>query len=307
MPNTLMQDRALVALANRQAGLVCQRQLLALAIDRTVVRSHVRRRRWRRVHPGVYATFTGPLPDLGRVWAALLYAGAEAAAGHETAEWLWGMRPDLPAQLVVCVPHGRRHQPSRLGVRVRQSRHLAANRHPVRMPPRTTVEGTVLDLTHEARTERAVIDLVLRACQQRRTTPSRLAAAAEARPRLRWRRLVTDLLNDVSDGVATPLERCYVRDVERAHGLPRGSRNQVEGFRGSRRYRDIRYQRWRLVVELDGRAAHPEEERELDDIRDNEVAERGERTLRYGWPGILTRCGPNCVALASLDAVLVPL
>ncbi len=220
MPNTLMQDRALVALANRQAGLVCQRQLLALAIDRTVVRSHVRRRRWRRVHPGVYATFTGPLPDLGRVWAALLYAGAEAAAGHETAEWLWGMRPDLPAQVVVCVPHGRRHQPSRLGVRVRQSRHLAANRHPVRMPPRTTVEGTVLDLTHEARTERAVIDLVLRACQQRRTTPSRLAAAAEARPRLRWRRLVTDLLNDVSDGVATPLERCYVRDVERAHGLP---------------------------------------------------------------------------------------
>lgn len=41
-----------------------------------------------------------------------------------------------------------------------------------------------------------------------------------------------------------------------------------------------------LVVELDGRAAHPEDERELDDLRDNEIAECGERTLRYGWRSV---------------------
>lgn len=291
MPTPPDKDRALLAVINRQAGLVCQRQLLALAIDRTVVRAHVRLRRWQRVHPGVYSTFTGPLPELARVWAALLYAGEDAVACLGAAQWLCGLRPDLPAVVDVCVPHGRRHQPSRPGVRVRQSRRLSVARHAVKAPPQTTLENTVLDLIDEASTERFVIDLVLRACQQRLTTAARLAACARSRSRLRWRPLLLDLLAEVEDGVASPLERCYVRDVERVHGLPRGTRNRREGRRGRRRYRDVRYRRWRLVVELDGRAAHPEDERELDDLRDNEVAERGERTLRYGWRSVTgARC-----------------
>lgn len=97
---------------------------------------------------------------------------------------------------------------------------------------------------------------------------------------------MSGLLLEVGEGVTTPLERHYVRDVERAHALPRGSRNQLDVGGGRRRYRDVRYQRWRLVVELDGRAAHPEDEREFDDLRDNEVATRGERTLRYGWRSV---------------------
>lgn len=322
MPNTTDQDRALAALAESQDGIVSRRQLRALGISRTVVRSHVRGRRWRRVHPGVYATFTGPLPDRALIWAALLYAGSDAVASHGTAEWLCGLRTDLPSPLTVCVPHGRRHHAGSPGVRVRQARHLTRRRHPSKTPPQTTLEDTVLDLVDTARTERAVIDVVLRACQQRLTSARRMSACARSRSRLRWRSLVVDLLCDAREGVTTPLERCYVRDVERAHGLPQGLRNRAEGRRGRRRYRDVRYRRWRLVVELDGRAAHPEDEREFDDIRDNEVAERLERTLRYGWrsvvtspclvarqvgavlgrngwPGMLTECGPRCAACAK--------
>ena len=33
---------------------------------------------------GVYATFTGPLPQTSRVWAALLYGGAAAVLSHGT-------------------------------------------------------------------------------------------------------------------------------------------------------------------------------------------------------------------------------
>lgn len=328
VPFTTGQERELRALAQGQDGVVSRAQLRDMGISRAVVRSHMRGRRWRRVHPGVYATFTGPLPDPARVWAGLLYAGPDAVASHDTAEWLCGLRPDLPQQIDVCVPHGRRHHPSRPGVHVRQSRALSAKRHPAKTPPRTTVEDTVLDQIDVSRKDRHVIDLVLRACQQRLTTPRRLSAAARARNRLRRRALVMDLLSDVRDGVTTPLERCYVRDVERAHGLPRGTRNRAEGRRGRRRYRDVRYRRWRLVVELDGRAAHPEDERELDDIRDNEVLQRQEATLRYGWrsvithrcmvavqvgglleqggwPGPLKACGPGCTIRAdsaTLDA-----
>ena len=161
-------------------------------------------------------------------------------------------------------------------------------------------------------------DLVLRACQRRLTTPARLAGRARARKRLRWRRLIGEVLTEARDGVQSALERRYLRDVERPHGLPRGRRNRTEGRPGRRRYRDVRYLRWRLVVELDGQAAHPDDEAESDDQRDNELlAEEDTRTLRYGWRsvtgrpcataaqvgrvlhrlgwrGTLTRCGPSC-------------
>ncbi|MBA3252556.1 MAG: hypothetical protein H0T66_20145 [Geodermatophilaceae bacterium] len=63
-------------------------------------------RRRRRVHPGVYATFNGPLPDLARVWAALLYVGEDAVASHDCTEWLHGLPADLPPTVSVSVPQG---------------------------------------------------------------------------------------------------------------------------------------------------------------------------------------------------------
>lgn len=163
------------------------------------------------------------------------------------------------------------------------------------------MEDTVLDLIAVSRSERVVIDLVLHVCQHRLTTPARLALAARARRRLRRRPLVGDLLAEARDGVASPLERRYLHDVERRHGLPRGERNRAQLVAGVRRYRDVRYRRWRLVVELDGLAAHPEDRRELDDLRDNEVAERGERTLRYGWRSVT---GDPCAVARQVAGVL---
>jgi hypothetical protein len=291
----------LAELSEAQAGVVARRQLAELGIGRPFVRSELRGRRWSRVHPSVYATFTGPLPDLARVWAAVLYAGPAAAASHRTAAWLSGLQSDLPQRLDVCVAHGHRHRKSRETVRLRQSRHHAERVHPARTPPQIRLEDTVLDLTDATRSNRAVIDLVLRACQQRQTTPARLALTIRARKRLRWRRLLSELLSEVRDGVQSPLERRYFHDVERAHGLPRGQRNSADDSGGKRRYRDVRYRRWKLIVELDGRGAHPAEERELDDLRDNEIAERAERTLRYGWRSVVVT---PCDAAAQVARLL---
>lgn len=98
------------------------------------------------------------------------------------------------------------------------------------------------------------------------------------------------VLAEVRQGVQSTLERDYFRDVERAHGLPRGDRNQPEGEPGRRRYRDVRYQRYHLGVELDGRAAHPVDGKDTDDIRDNTLLEdEGVRTLRYGWKAVAGR------------------
>jgi very-short-patch-repair endonuclease len=184
----------------------------------------------------------------------------------------------------------------------------------------TTLEDTVLDLVEATASGRQAVGVIILACQQRLTTPARLLDAASRRKKMRRRALVADVLAEVRSGVQSPLERQYYWQVERAHGLPKGRRNQAEGRRGRRRYRDVRYQGLRTVVELDGRLAHPGEERDRDDIRDNEVAEtEGTVTLRYGWAAVaddpcgiaaqvgrvlasrgwsgrIKPCGPQCTA-----------
>jgi len=174
----------------------------------------------------------------------------------------------------------------------------------------------MVDRSHA--TVEQVIDWVLRACQRRLTTAARLRLALAGRRKTRHRRLLLELLNDVWDGVQTPLERCYYHDVERAHGLPRGTRNRPEGTAGSLIYRDVRYPG--VVVELDGRLYHPPDEREHDDRRDADLLQvEGTRTVRYGWRAVqvtpcrtagqvaallrqagvavtIRACGPGCTA-----------
>jgi hypothetical protein len=198
-------------------------------------------------------------------------------------------------------------------------RRLTEWTHPAALPPRLRVESALLAATDETTTTGTVIDLTLRATQRRLTTASRLLAALKRWPRHSWRALLIEILSEVRDGIASALELRYARDVERAHGLPRGQRNApviLENGRG-RRYRDVRYERYGTVVELDGREAHPIDEAFRDLRRDNAVAVTGERTLRYGWrdvtilsceaagqvamvlklqgwTGAPTKCGPFC-------------
>lgn len=295
-------DNRVAELAARQAGVVARRQLRVLGVPRRYVRHRLRRKQWQRLQPGSFATFTGPPPAEARIWAAILYAGRHAVASHGTAAWLHGLRDTCPDDVDVAVRHGRRHRPSRRGVRVRQTRHLEDRRHPAATPPRTRLEDTVLDLCDEYRTEGPVVDLVITVCQRRLTTAARLRDAARKRKRMRWRALTRDLLCEVEDGVQSVLERRYRRDVEIAHGLPRGERNAADVVRGRRRYRDVRYRRYRAVVELDGRATHPDELSELDAWRDNElVTEEDVTTLRYGWRSV---AGRPCVTATQVGALL---
>jgi hypothetical protein len=274
-----------IALLALQHGVVSRKQALEHGLTDGVIVGHLNARRWQRALPGVYLTFTGPVPSMCRVWAAILYAGPGAMASHETAAWLSGLRDDLPPLVDVTIPGDRRvrRQP---GVRLYPCAGAVATRHPIRTPPQTRLEHTVIDLVAAAETGGQVVDVITRACQRRLTTADRLAEAAARRPTLRWRRLLGDVLEDVRDGVLSALERAWRRDVERAHGLPAGDRNRPEGAVGARRYRDVRYRKYRMIVELDGSAAHPEERRHQDMARDNLMSEDGERTLRYGWHAV---------------------
>ncbi len=48
-------------------------------------------------------------------------------------------------------------------------------------------------------------------------------------------------------------------------------------------YRDAYYDEYQVAVELDGRLAHPDDERWRDYLRDNKAGVQGIQTCRYDW------------------------
>jgi hypothetical protein len=294
-------DAELAELRDAQAGVVARQQLLDLGWTTSTVAHRVTSGRWQVLHPGVYATFSGSYGFDVRLWAALLHAGPDALASHQSAGVLQRLVDAEPAVVDVTVPNGHQVSP-RPEVRVHRSRHAAVRARSAASVPQTRVEETVLDLVDMSRTADEVVGWLTRACQRRLTTPDRLLSAARGRARMRWRALLAEVICDVAEGVASPLERRYHRDVERAHGLPKGAMNPSVGVRGTSRYCDVRYAAFALRVELEGLAWHPEDQRWRDARRDNLAALAGDAVLRYDWRAV---AGHSCETAAEIAAVLV--
>jgi predicted transcriptional regulator of viral defense system len=273
--------RVAAEIAAWQAGAISRQQLLDVGISAQMIIRRVERQRWQQLHRGVYAVFTGPPGRETRLWAAVLRAGPGAVLSHQTAAELHGLIESPAETIYVTVPSTRRVAAP--GVVIRTSGRIGAARQPCREPPRTSVEETVLDLIQLARTFDDVCGWVTRACGKRLTTETKLRTAVALRKKMRWRIEVDDVLAATGDGIHSVLEYRYVRDVERAHGLPRSRHQQRVVIDGRAVYRDAYYEEYRLAVELDGRLAHPDEERWRDSRRDVQAGARGVYTARYSW------------------------
>lgn len=268
-------------LALAQAGAISRQQLLTVGLTSQMIATRLERRRWQQLYWGVYAVFTGPPGRDTWLWAAVLRAGEGAVLSHLTAAELNGLL-DAPAETIfVTVPSTRRITAT--GLVVRTSHRVAQARHPVREPPRTTVEETVLDLVELGDTFDDVCGWITRACGRRLTTEEKLRAAMAMRKKMRWRAELDDVLAAAGDGIHSVLEYRYLRDVERAHGLPRSKHQARVVIDGKVAYRDLYYEEYRLAVELDGRLSHPADERWRDTRRDVLAGTRGIQTARYSW------------------------
>jgi hypothetical protein len=286
--------------SRQQAGMVSRRQVLAAGGSPEAIRTRLASGRWQSPWAGVYATFSGPLTTDARLWGAILRAGPGAVAGPWSSLWLIGVLDRPPDVLDVLVPAERRVRG--VGqVRVRRRRGLAALKHPASSPPRLRIEAAVLQAAAVVSQDAEAIDLVLRAVQRRLTTAERLAEQLGRWPRHPRRGLLTELFTDVRHGVRSPLELRWVRTVERPHGLPTAALNRPDHDRRRLRYRDLEYAAWPLVIELDGREAHPDDERFRDRARDNVVTVSGRRSLRYGWREVTD---DPCGVAAEVAAVL---
>ncbi len=237
------------------------------------------------LHRGVYAVFSGPPSRDTLLWAAVLRAGDGAVLSHQTAAELHGLI-DSPSEAIhVTVPATRRVTIPGLVSRI--SGRIDEATQPGREPPRTTVEETVLDLAQLARTFDDACGWITRACGRRLTTENKLRAAMAARKKMRWRTELDDVLAAAGDGIHSVLEYRYLRDVERAHGLPRSKHQVRVVIDGKVLYRDAYYDEYQVAVELDGRLAHRDEERWRDNRRDNTAHALGVQTCRYGWRDVV--------------------
>jgi hypothetical protein len=268
-----------------QSGVVSREQARDAGFTAKTIEWRLRSGSWQRLHQGIYATFTGALLREGRLWAAVLAVGPDAALSHETAAEVHGLLTKPVSQIHLSVParrHPGRDQKVR-GVIIHRSRCLAPEWQPPWQLPRTSVEDTVLDLVAAARTFDDAYGWISTAIGRRCTTPELLSKALAVRSRMRWRAWITAALADAADGVHSPLERHYVCGVERAHGLPAAQRQAKRRHGSGTRYLDNVYGKYGVCVELDGAVAHPAEGRWRDTHRDNANLVQGTQTLRYGW------------------------
>jgi hypothetical protein len=302
-------------LADIQRGILTRRQAESVGFTRDMIRARLESGRWQRLYAGVYATFSGVPDRQATLWAALLRVGTGAALSHHTAAEVDRLA-DRPSALIHVTVPPRKVAPIR-GVVVHARKDAAHVTHPTRLPPRLRIEATVLDLAGESADGGEAIAWVTTALGRRLTTPERLTEALERRPRSRWRRELMDVLSPDMRGVHSLLEYHYVRDVESPHRLPKGTRQALAGQPGRREYRDVFYDAYELIVELDGKIAHPDEARGQDKRRDNSALADGLGTLRFdywevrsgpckvaaqvakalqsrGWSGVPRPCSPAC-------------
>lgn len=292
-----MQDRRLDALVAGQGGLVTRRQAVAAGMTLKAIRCRVDSGRWVRLRAGVYLTVPGRDDWTTTAVAALLSVGLPSALSGRSAAHAWGLLRSPGAGLEITVPESRNPDPM-AGVVVHRRRHALERTHETAWPHRITVEHTVLDLAEGATVDETVA-LVARSCQQLLTTPRRLEAALGERPSQSGRRLLREILGDVAGGVESSAERRYVRDVERAHGLPVGVRQDPGP--GST-VRDNTYRELFVIVEIDGRAGHGGwQAQQRDGRRDRRNAAGAWLTVRGFWPDV---CGGQCAFALELEAIL---
>lgn len=280
--------------ADRQHGVLSRGQCLAAGLDDEFLQWRVRSRRWVRLHPGVYLTKPGKDGWKTTAMAALLAVQSDAPAadaafrGDSAAHW-WGIRREPPDAVHLVVPERRRPaEPD--GAALRRSSRWATLVDDREYPWRTTLPVTVLDLAASGSPVDALA-VVARAVQKRQVTTAELVQELRARGGHRHSAILRPALADVDDGTESAAEVLYVRDVERAHGLPVAVRQRVSRV-GDRRVHDNYYEAYRLMVEVDGRLGHERwSDRVRDGRRDRLLLTQEEVTTRVFWADVgVTPC-----------------
>lgn len=293
------QHDAVRRILERQGQVVARRQLVEIGATGAWVSRRASSGRWQRLLPGVYLAHSGPVSWRDRAHAAVLYAGDGAALSHRSAAYVYRMVPNAPRLIEVSVATGRRVAPQPgLVVHRRTMPNGGGGGRLSTLGPADTVVDVVATMT----TPDEVIGLVCSALRER-AAPGRILAALAARPRVRNRALLVELVGEAEEGIESTLEHRYHHDVERRHGLPASTLQVRQRLGGWWVRADRIHEGLGVRIELDGELAHPGGRTDRDVWRDNEaLVSRGEITLRYRWRHVLVGA---CATARQVEQALV--
>ena len=215
-----------------QSGTVSRLQLVHLGATHGDIERMVRRRVLTRVRPGVFVNHTGPLTPVQRDWVAVL-AAWPAALSHGSAVPGW----QRGSQIHLAIAHGRKLRPIP-GVTLHRTTDLHARVAWNDAPPRIRPAHAVIDVMAAATDVASMFDVLTTAAQTREVWPESLRDALATRTRLKRQALIAAMIDDLSDGANSVLERRWLR-LERAHGLPIGQRQVRATADGRRVFRDV--------------------------------------------------------------------
>jgi very-short-patch-repair endonuclease/predicted transcriptional regulator of viral defense system len=271
-------DRAIAELARFQHGVIARRQLVECGLERSGISTRLHSGRLHVLHRGVYAVGHRAVTPEG-LWMAAVFAGGPGAAlSHHAAATLWRLRAHRTGTTDVTVSRQRR---SSAAVRFHHTRLPPDEVTVIDGIPVTTVPRTLFDLAAvlDARQlERALNEADYLRLTDRLSLPNllrrypRRAGAPAVRNALERRALGATVTR-------SELEERFLQLVEDA-GLPRPLVNSVIAGHEV----DCAWTDRRLIVELDGRAAHATPAAfEADRRRDRLLQAAGWRVVRLTW------------------------
>jgi hypothetical protein len=257
-------DAVIVALANRQGGVVGRKQLRERGISAAAIDYRVKVGRLRVLHAGAYAVGHDAIPIRGRLCAALLVAGPGSALSHRTAAHVLALLPSMPQFVEVTTT--KRAPRNRPGLVFHHASTLETTRRhglPVTTPIRTLRDLAATRPEHKverAASEALVLKLVTH--DELRAQGGRLASL-------------------VVGATRSGLERAFLKAVLSA-GLPEPLMNHKIGPYTV----DFYWPSHHLIVETDGACYHDHElARRRDRRRDAELQLRGCMVLRVDEVG----------------------
>ena len=135
--------QAIMALAQRQHGVLSRQQLFENSVTRRQLDRRVESNEWERLLPQVYRLAGTVRSFLQHAWACSLWAGADAYLSHHAAAWLWGFI-DIEPQRIDLSADFKLHQPAQWLVahktNVPKAQHRERRGLPVTSPSRTLVD-----------------------------------------------------------------------------------------------------------------------------------------------------------------------
>lgn len=271
-------------LARNQDGVVSRRQLLTLGVTRWQIRAELVAQRWRAHGRQAIAVHTGELTGRGPYWYATFEAGPRSAIDGHSALVLAGLKNSTPTHTRVSIPRGA-PAVQRPGLNVRQTRRLQPDDVITAGVRRVRPAIAAVRAGLWARSDRQAATLLAMTVQQGLATAEEVGVALLRVRRDKRRRFLEVIVLDLLSGAHALGELDFAR-LCREHKLPEPDRQALRTSPAGNAYLDVWWDRYGVVVEVDGVQHRWVQASIPDALRQNRVSIEGETVLRVPVLGL---------------------